>query len=159
MTDAERIAQLEEENAKLKSKLAEFDVQVKAARIDPIPPEKVVEDFDLPDDCKGSDISKLKQLIYMLVFPETTYVEGRSSATRIRLANMSDSQYEFYCNILNLIYENLLVARKTARDLNLNVWDLNSPNVTRGIANNIVKSKRFKHPYIHKGETSPRKGE
>ena len=158
MTDKERIQQLEEENQKLKDKLSLLEGPAKVARIDPVTPERVKADFELPDDCRPQDISKLKQLIYMLVFPETTYAECRSSAMRIRLAYMSDAQYEFYCKLIEEIYKELLAARQYARDNNLNVWDLNCPNITRRIAIELVGGKRFKHPYIHKGESTPRKG-
>lgn len=160
MTSKERIEQLEAENRNLRAQISKLELvkMPKSARPDPLPVDKVKADFNLSTPCYASDIAKLKRFVCFLIFAEATYTSAGTNTMRIRADYMSDAQYKLYCEILDKVYLILLEGRNESISQHLNVWDLNSPNVPQGIVRH-VESKFFKNPYIHRGETDPRKGD
>ena len=154
MTADDRIAQLEAENKALKVRLDALEHRGKVARADPISMEKLQKDFNVTRLYSRYARDKLTWLTILLLFAETEYqTYPGANHIRIRFTQMSDNQYELYCETIDKLYDVLLDARNKSMSQNLNVWDLNSPNVPDSIVSTLEDSS---YTYIHKGDTVPK---
>lgn len=156
MTSDERIAQLEAENESLRLKLATLENIGKSIRHDPLSEDKIAQDFNLSRGARSAR-DKLTWLTILILFAETEYQSNpyisSSNRCRIRLNQMSDAQYNLYCETVDKIYSVLLKARNKSLSQHLNVWDLNSPNVPSRIISTL---EQLPCEYIHKGDKVPK---